>query len=84
MQASNIGLEALKAALDATAKKRGSTEVIKDYRKIINTVRNSEVMLRQWENYRKDFEYADGIAFEETCDAVVGLMAEIVDCNKVV
>lgn len=44
----------------------------------------SEVMLRQWENYRKDFEYADGIAFEETCDAVVGLMAEIVDCNKVV
>lgn len=74
LQSSNIELEELKAALDATAKKRGSTEVIKEYRKIMNTVRNSEVMLRQWENYRKDFEYADGIEFEETCDAVVGLM----------
>jgi len=77
LQASNIEPEALKSALDATAKKRGSTEVIKEYRKIMNTVRNSEVMLRQWENYRKDFEYADGIAFVETCDAVVGLMDEI-------
>lgn len=84
LQSSNIEPEALKAALDATAKKRGSEEVIKEYRKIMNMVRNSEVMLRQWENYRKDFEYADGIAFEETCDAVVGLMVEIVDCNKVV
>ena len=74
LQSSNIEPKALKAALDATAKKRGTTEVIKEYRKIVNTVRNSEVMLRQWENYRKDFEYADGIAFEETCDAVVGLM----------
>lgn len=84
IQSSNIEPEALKAAIDATAKKRGSTEVIKEYRKIMNTVKNSEVMLRQWENYRKDFEYADGIAFEKTCDAVVRLMNEIVDCNKVV
>lgn len=74
LQSSNIELEELKVALDATAKKRGSEEVIKEYRKIMNTIRNSEIMLRQWENYRKDFEYAEGIAFKETCDAVVGLM----------
>ena len=78
LQSSNIEPKAIKAALDATAKKRESTEVIKEYRKIMNTVRNSEVMLRQWENYRKDFEYADGIAFEETCDAVVELMERMV------
>ena len=78
LQSSNIEPKAIKAALDATAKKRGSTEVMKEYRKIMNTVRNSEVMLRQWENYRKDYEYADGIAFEETCDAVVELMERMV------
>ena len=78
LQSSNIEPESLKAALDATAKKRGSTEVIKEYRKIMNTVRNSEIMLRQWENYRKDFEYADGIVYEETCDAVVELMERMV------
>lgn len=71
---SNIEPKTLRDALNATAQKRGSVEVIKDYRKIMDTVRNSEVMQRQWENYRKDFEYAEGIAFEDVCDTVVGLM----------
>lgn len=77
LQHSNIEPKALRDALNATAQKRWSVEVIKEYRKIMDTVRNSEVMQRQWENYRKDFEYAEGIAFEETCDAVVGLMDEL-------
>lgn len=64
----NLAMEALRDALEATAKKRGSAEVIKEYRKIMNAVRNSDIMIRQWEKYRKDFEYAEGIAFEETCD----------------
>lgn len=79
LQSSNIESAGLKAALDATTRKRGSAEVIKEYRKIMNMVRNSEIMLRQWENYRKDFEYAEGIAFEEACAAVVGLMEGIPD-----
>lgn len=74
LQSSNIAMEALRDALEATAKKRGSAEVIKEYRKIMNAVRNSDIMLRQWEKYCKDFEYAEGIAFEETCDTVVRLM----------
>lgn len=74
LQSSNIAMEALREALEATAKKRGSAEVIKEYRKIMNAVRNSDIMLRQWEKYCKDFEYAEGIAFEETCDTVVRLM----------
>ena len=74
LQASNIEPEALKAALDATTKKRGSEKVIKEYREVMSAVRNSEVMLRQWDSYRKYFEYADSIVFEETCDVVVGLM----------
>lgn len=74
LQSSNIAMEALRDALEATAKKRGSAEVIKEYRKIMNAVKNSDIMIRQWEKYRKDFEYAEGIAFEETCDTVVRLM----------
>lgn len=54
--------------------KRSLTEVVKYYRKIMNAVRNSEVMQKQWYNYQKDFEYATDIVFEETCDAVVQLM----------
>ena len=74
LQYSNIEPDSLKAAFKATADKRGSAVVVKDYRKIMNTVRNSEVMQRQWKNYQKDFEYATNIVFEETCDATVELM----------
>lgn len=31
-------------------------------------------MRRQWKNYRKDFAYAEGIEFVETCKAVVEIM----------
>jgi len=34
-------------------------------------------MKKQWENYRKDFDYAAGIEFTDTCDAVVGLMEKL-------
>ncbi len=77
LQSSNIDSESLKAALDATAKKRGSADVIKDYRRIMETVEKSEVMQRQWKNYQKDFEYAVGIEFEDACRAAVRLLDNI-------
>ena len=74
LRAENIDIESLNDALMATTEKRGSTELMKQYREIMRVVKNSDVMKRQWDNYRKDFEYAAGIAFEETCDAVVAIM----------
>ena len=79
LQYSNIEPDSLKAAFKATADKRGSAVVVKNYRKIMNTVRNSEVMQRQWKNYQNDFEYATNFVFEETCDAVVQLMDLLAD-----
>ena len=76
LQYSNIESNEFNAALNATAEKRGSTEVIKNYRKIMDTVRNSEVMHRQWNNYQKNFEYAVDIAFDDACDVIEGLMEE--------
>lgn len=74
LQYKNIDIESLKAAIDATSKKRGSTEVLKDYKHIVDVVRNSEVMKKQWQTYQKDFEYADDINFDDVCDAVVQMM----------
>lgn len=70
----NIDPETLALALDATAKKRGSAAIVKQYRNIIESVRNSKMMNRQWENYRKEFDYAADIEFGKTCDAVVRVM----------
>ena len=50
---------------------------MKDYKKIINSVVNSEVMKKQWLNYQKDFEYAKDIPFSETCNAVMKIMDEL-------
>lgn len=74
LQYSNIEPNSLKAALKATTKKRSSSAVVRDYRKIMNIVKSSEIMQRQWKNYQKDFEYATDIVFEETCDATVEMM----------
>ena len=79
LQYSNIESNELKAALDATTEKRGSKAVIKNYHSIMDTVRNSEMMQKQWDNYQKDFEYAADIAFKDTCYAVVKLMDNLMD-----
>ena len=64
----------LRDALQATAAKRGSTQIMKQYREIMQTIRRSEAMNRQWLDYRKSFQYAAGIAFDEACDAVLFLL----------
>lgn len=79
LQYSNIESNALKEALNATAQKRGTSEVLKSYHGIMDTVRNSEIMQKQWKNYQKDFEYATDIIFEDVCDTVVKIMDEIQD-----
>ncbi|MCM1044168.1 MAG: nucleotidyl transferase AbiEii/AbiGii toxin family protein [Candidatus Gastranaerophilales bacterium] len=79
LQYSNINPNELQAALNATTGKRGSKAVIKDYHSIMDIVRNSEIMQKQWDNYQKDFEYATDITFEDTCDAVVKLMNNLMD-----
>ncbi len=79
LQSGNIDLATLKDALRATTETRGSFEVIKQYREIMQRVRSSQVMNRQWGDYRKDFDYAARIEFEETCDAVIANMSRIMD-----
>ena len=79
LQYSNINIEQLKKALSATTDKRGSSIVVKDYRRIMNTVENSDIMQRQWNNYQKDFDYATDILFKDVCEAVVKLMGDLTD-----
>ncbi len=74
LQYQNLKIETLKAALEETSKKRGSAEILKDYVNIIDIVRNSGVMIKQWQMYQRDFEYASDISYGDVCDAVVWMM----------
>jgi glutathionylspermidine synthase len=77
MKADEIDFEKLTAALDATAKKRGSAKILEQYRDIMQTVKSSEVMQKQWKNYQKDFLYAENTTFDDACDAVLKLMSRL-------
>lgn len=74
LQEKNIDMGSLSLAIGNTAKKRATTDVIKDYKSIMEAVKNSDVMIQRWNDYRKDFDYAQGIEFNETCEAVVKIM----------
>ncbi len=74
LQEKKIDMGSLSLAIDNTAKKRATTDIIKNYKSIMETVKNSDVMIRRWNDYRKDFDYAQGIEFNDTCESVVRIM----------
>ena len=49
-------------------------EIIRRYREIMQIVRNSEIMNSRWNDYKKAFDYAAGIRFDEVCDAIIEIM----------
>ena len=77
LQQENIDPKVLKEAIAATAAKRGSSAVIGRYARIMDAVANSPDMRMQWNHYRKEFEYAENIEFDEACDAVVKIMDDL-------
>lgn len=77
LQSANVDWNLLKSALSATADNRGSKAVIANYATIIEVVKNSDIMQRQWKNYQKDFEYATDIEFSDTCDTILLIMSAL-------
>lgn len=77
LQFNNICATELKAALYATTEKRGSTNILSQYKKIMEVIRNSDVMQKQWLNYQKNFEYANDILFMDTCAVIKEIMEEL-------
>ena len=74
LQGENIDFDTLSLALNITAQKRGSFQILRENPKIMETVKHSEIMNKQWNNYRKDFDYARNIEFADICDIIVSVM----------
>lgn len=76
-----IDWEVLRKALPATARRRGTFQLLKQHKEIMRAIEASAVMAGRWKTYRRDFDYAKDIEFAEVCRAIsatfVGiLMAE--------
>jgi predicted nucleotidyltransferase component of viral defense system len=64
----------LKEALSATAEHRGSTERIADTNTILNTIAESDDLLKMWKKYQNKFAYAKDISYEDTINAIRELL----------
>ena len=74
LQGKNIDYSTLRKALQETARKRHSEEIIKDHKEIISVIKNSDIMNKRWKDYQKDFSYAQNIEFQSTLLTLIEIM----------
>ena len=55
--------EVFKAALENTAKTRGTTEQMAEINAVIQIVSGSSILIDHWQRYQKEFSYAAGISW---------------------
>jgi predicted nucleotidyltransferase component of viral defense system len=66
--------DAFMEALKATAVHRGTIEQIKPAKEILSVIVNSTELKTHWEKYRREYNYAKDIAFEDTVKTIRELM----------
>lgn len=77
LRGTECNLPTLRQALEKTADKRGSGNILNLYPDIIADIKNSTQLKHFWAKYQKDFDYAKDISFEDTCDTVSQIMDSI-------
>ena len=65
-----IDKKTLKDAITLTAQHRGTSEIIKDWKKIVEKIANDSKMQRQWKRYQKDNFYAEEIEYNDLINAI--------------
>lgn len=69
-QSKIIDKKTLKDAIILTAQHRGTSEIIKNWKKIIEKIANDSKMRQQWKRYQKDNFYAEEIEYNELINAI--------------
>lgn len=77
LQEKNYDFSILKRAIEATAIKRGSLLVLKDYKEIISNIAESSQQQGFWKKYQKDYAYAQNIDFNNICKLIIELLDEL-------
>lgn len=70
-QSKNINNSMLSDAIYATAKHRNSLNSIKNWKVIVDELKNNDVMKKQWERYQKDNFYAESIKYEDLIESII-------------
>lgn len=74
--------EILAAALTATCRHRGSSAVLRNYKKILAEIYGSPAMQKLWQNYQQKNSYAADLSWDAAIAAVLQLCCNAIDRNK--
>lgn len=77
LRGTECSISTLKQALKRTAEKRGSIKILENYIAIIEEIKNNQQLQNFWQRYQKNFDYAQNISFQETCDSILNIMEKI-------
>ena len=69
-QRKNIDNNVLKEAIYSTSNHRGTLEIIKKWDEVVSVLEESETMQKQWERYKKDNFYAEGINYTDLIESL--------------
>ena len=69
-QSKIIDKKTLKDAITLTAQHRGTNEIIKDWKKIVEKIANDSKMRQQWKRYQKDNFYAEEIEYNDLINTI--------------
>lgn len=72
-----INLDTLRRALSETSRKRNSSDLIPQYRSIVERVIESTAMQQHWKTYQRDYEYAREVEFSLACETIIKIMDSI-------
>lgn len=72
-----IDISLLKTALNNTAKKRESLDVLTNWESQLEEIRSSDYQNQLWSRYQKSFRYASEISFEESIEVVAIILNQL-------
>lgn len=69
-QNKNINFNVLKSAIYETAEHRNTLDIIKEWEKVINQLKDNDIMKKQWKRYQKDNFYAKDINYSNLIESL--------------
>ena len=76
MHKERIRIPVLKLAVEHTARKRGSLDLLAEWEEILSDIREEDALKNLWRNYIADNPYAADLTFEDVVD-VVGIIGRM-------
>lgn len=79
-QIKNVDKKTLRVAIMYTAEHRGSLDIMKQWKEVVEELKDDETMINQWDRYKKNNFYAEGIDYKDLIDSII-VIGEIWDGN---